>query len=183
MREIRVTVARLEDLGSFMDAANLVARGCSVIPIRTDSKKPAVTSWKAYQTRKPTVDELVDWFIGKPRNVAIVTGSISNIVVVDIEDDHSLAWARQHLPRTDKRVRTGGGGQHWYYRHPGTPVRNRVRIKADDPAVKIDIRADHGYVLAPGSIHPVTGRVYEGSGLASERVCQGSDLSPFQRPK
>ena len=25
--------------------------------------------------------------------------------------------------------------------------------------------------------------VSEGSGLASERVCQGSDLSPFQRPK
>jgi hypothetical protein len=25
--------------------------------------------------------------------------------------------------------------------------------------------------------------VHTGSGLASERVCQGSDLSPFQRPK
>ena len=161
MREIRVTVDRLADLGSFMDAANFVARGCSVIPVRTDSKKPAIASWKAYQTRKPTVDQLVEWFVGKPRNVALVTGEISSLVVVDIEDDRSLAWAREHLPCTDKRVRTGGGGEHWYYKHPGCPVKNKVRIKTGDPNIKIDIRGDGGYVLAPGSVHPETGRVYE----------------------
>ena len=33
-----------------------------------------------------------------------------------------------------------------------------------------------------GPSHPERHRS-TGSGLASERVCQGSDLSPFQRPK
>lgn len=160
MREIKVDVGRPEDLLTFVDAVTFTSKGLSVIPLRRDSKKPAIP-WKPYQRRVATNDELVEWFIGEPRNIGIVTGAISKIVVVDIEDSRSQMWACQHLPPTDVRVRTGGGGEHWYYKHPGCPVRNKVRVKTGDPGIKIDIRADGGYVLAPGSIHPVTGRRYE----------------------
>ncbi len=160
MRDITATVDTPADLLTFMDAVTFTSKGWSVIPVRRDAKKPAIP-WKEWQTRIATNDELVEWFIGPPRNIGIVTGAISKIVVVDIEDDRSLTWARHHLPRTDIRVRTGGGGEHWYYRHPGSPVRNKVRIKTPDPSIKIDIRADGGYVLAPGSVHPKTGRRYE----------------------
>ena len=161
MRTRQVTVERIEDLIPLVAAVTFAADGWSVIPLRRDSKKPAIPSWKPYQDRIATTDELIDWFIGAPRNVGILTGPISKIVVVDIEDAPSLAWAHAHLPPTDVRVRTGGGGEHWYYQHPGCPVRNKVRIKTGDPSVKIDIRADGGYVLAPGSVHPETGRTYE----------------------
>ena len=42
-------------------------------------------------------------------------------------------------------------------------------------ALEAAMRAEHD--------HPGANHLYIGSGLASERVCQGSDLSPFQRPK
>ena len=40
--------------------------GCSVIPIRLDgSKSPAISKWKQYQQRQPSLDELDAWFPNK----------------------------------------------------------------------------------------------------------------------
>ena len=59
-------------------------------------------------------------------------------------------------------------------------------------AVTYDYRAEHGDLLfqkvrdEPKGFRqrrPDGKGGWMGSGLASERVCQGSDLSPFQRPK
>ena len=57
------------------------------------------------------------------------------------------------------RTRTAKGF-HRYYRYPDVPVGNKVRIKTDDPRVRLDVRGDGGYVVAPGSIHP-SGVAYE----------------------
>ncbi|WP_193046818.1 bifunctional DNA primase/polymerase [Mycolicibacterium baixiangningiae] len=52
-------------------------------------------------------------------------------------------------------VQTGSGGWHLYYRHSGS-VRGKV-----DGIPGIDIKAGgRGYLVAPGSIHPDTGRPY-----------------------
>ena len=59
-------------------------------------------------------------------------------------------------------VRLGGNGPDW------RAWRDARREHADQT---IDARVE----FLEGFLH--------GSGLASERVCQGSDLSPFQRPK
>ena len=68
-------------------------RWFSVIPIdhpdettQTDPKRigkvPVMRSWKAFQTARPTDDDLVNWFgNGHRRNVAIVTGAVSGAVV------------------------------------------------------------------------------------------------------
>ena len=55
-------------------------------------------------------------------------------------------------------------GEHRFYRHPGGTVRNSVRIRTGDGAIKIDVRGDGAYVVAPGSVHQ-TGVVYERVGL------------------
>ncbi|MCP5115139.1 MAG: bifunctional DNA primase/polymerase, partial [bacterium] len=52
------------------------------------------------------------------------------------------------LPKTFT-VRTGGGGWHYYFLHPGGKVKS-VNGKI---APGIDIKADGGYVVGPGSIH------------------------------
>ena len=52
------------------------------------------------------------------------------------------------LPSTVES-RTGGGGRHLYFEHPGYPVRNRTGIGQG-----IDLRGDGGYVVAPPSLHP-----------------------------
>ncbi len=150
-------------------ARDLVARGVSVIPIDhpddtrvTDPQrvgKTPVIEWKRYQSTRPVDAELVDWFgTGRRRNVAIVTGTISNLVMVDGDSDEGLAWMRAHLPRTPMRTQTKKG-EHWAYRHPGARVPNKVRIRTGDPAIKIDVRGDGGYVVGPGSLH-VSGVTY-----------------------
>lgn len=123
--------------------------GFSVIPVGQD-KKPLI-KWEEYQKRKPTNEEIIKWAeIYKDLNIGIVTGNISDIVVVDIEAGGDTA----NLPPT-VISKTGGGGFHFYYKHPHSNVKNAVRIRD-----KTDIRGDGGYVIAPPSLHK-SGNRYE----------------------
>lgn len=95
-------------------------------------------------------------------NVAIATGQASGIVVVDIDPRHGGNDALDDLfvkhgafPDTAE-VMTGGGGRHFYFKHPGVEIRN----SAGKLGSGIDIRGDGGYVLAPPSSH-ISGGVYE----------------------
>ena len=132
----------------------------SVIPVRAHEKRPAIR-WMEYQQRFATDDEINEWFTKWPdSNVAIVTGSLSGIVVLDIDPRHAgdkslNQWEQQHrpLPRT-LEVKTGGGGRHLYFKHPGGLVRNRVGL-----APGVDFRGDGGCIVVPPSIHP-SGNVY-----------------------
>ncbi|TDW76423.1 bifunctional DNA primase/polymerase [Kribbella pratensis] len=93
--------------------------------------------------------------------LAVRTGAVSGLLVVDIDPDHggngsfATLIARRWVPRT-LNVRTGSWGTHLYYRHPGQHVPSRPM-----PGFKgIDIKADGGYVVLPPSTHHRTGRPY-----------------------
>jgi hypothetical protein len=136
------------------------ARGWSVVVVEPRGKRPIVR-WEEFQRRRPGEQELRKWLRRHPdANLAIVTGAVSGLVVLDVDPRHggvaSLArWERDHgaLPRTVE-VRTGGGGRHLYFAHPGGEVRNRVGL-----APGLDLRGDGGVVVAPPSLHP-SGRRY-----------------------
>ncbi|MDO8513939.1 MAG: bifunctional DNA primase/polymerase [bacterium] len=114
--------------------------GFSVIPVGGD-KKP-LGEWKKFQTERASPDQIRGWFDHRPdMNIGIVTGAISGIVVIDVEKDGSS----EGFPPTVTAF-TGGGGSHHYYKHPGVPVANGVRVRE-----LIDIRGDGGYVVAPPS--------------------------------
>jgi putative DNA primase/helicase len=143
---------------------DLLARGWSVIPVRHKSKIPSVR-WEEFQRRHATVDEHERWFSRQPFNVGIVTGKISGIFVVDCDSAAAVAWAGEHLPPCDLRVRTAKG-LHLYFPYSGErPMRNKVRVRFDGRPLDIDFRADGGYVVGPGSVHE-NGHVYarEGDG-------------------
>jgi len=80
-------------------------------------------------------------------------------------------------------VASGGGGWHLYYRHPGGTVPSRPL----PGYIGIDIKADGGYVVAPPSIHPSTGRPYRWvrPGPVEEMppplvdVCRAATAAPF----
>ena len=98
------------------------------------------------------------WCAG-PYNIAVATGSISGVIVLDIDPrnggDESLAELEaEHgaLPLT-WRVLTGGGGEHIYFAHPGG------HIEKPDFAAGINLKGDGGYVIAPPSRH-IAGRPY-----------------------
>lgn len=127
--------------------------GWSVIPIKAGTKLPAIARWKKYQTQRATLEEVQAW-CNAGHDVAIVTGSISGIVVLDLDSEEAIAEAkRRGLPDTPM-VKTGKG-MHVYFRHPGSDFPNKAAFLAG-----MDIRGDGGYVIAPGSTHE-NGHVYE----------------------
>lgn len=129
------------------EALDYLKQGYSVIPLHKRSKIASV-EWKIYQSRLPTVDELVAWFDNRDVNLGIITGSVSKVVVVDVDEERGgNALAMFNRFSTDMIARTGKG-YHLYYKHPGWLVENQVDIQPG-----IDIRADGGYVVAPPSIH------------------------------
>lgn len=124
-------------------ALQYLEQGYSVIPV--SGKKPLISSWVEFQNRKPTQEEIATWFSElNPTGIAIVTGKISGIVVVDVD----LGGSTENLPETLSAT-SGTGGRHFYYKHPGFPVKS----SAGQVGFKIDIRGDGGFIVAPPSMH------------------------------
>jgi hypothetical protein len=128
--------------------------GWSVIPIEPRGKRPLVR-WQVYQHRRPEATEIAEWFRRWPNaNIAIVTGVVSGLVVLDLDPRHGADASRQELERKHGAIpetveaRTGGGGRHIYFAHPGELLHNRVGL-----APGVDLRGDGGYVVAPPSVH------------------------------
>jgi hypothetical protein len=86
--------------------------------------------------------------------LAVRTGRAFEIAVVDIDPRNGGRVLPDLMPPT-RAVRTGSGGWHLYYRHPGGRLAAKLH---GHPG--IDLKADGGYVVAPPSIHPSTGRPY-----------------------
>jgi hypothetical protein len=140
-------------------AREYARRGWSVVPVEHAGKRPLV-AWMELQTRRASLDEIEAWFSRQPQaNVGVVTGAVSGVVVLDVDAAHGgmdsiAAWEAQHGPLpTTVEARTGGGGRHVYFLHPGQNVPNRVAI-----APGVDIRGDGGCIVAPPSAHASGGR-------------------------
>lgn len=141
-------------------ALDYAGRGWSVVPIEPGGKRPLVR-WEELQQRRASPAELHDWLARWPdANVGIVTGSISGLLVLDVDPRHDgseslAALEAEHgaLPATVEAL-TGGGGRHLYFAHPGGVLRNRVGLRPG-----IDLRGDAGLVVAPPSRH-ASGRSY-----------------------
>lgn len=127
--------------------------GFSLIPLKAAGKVPYI-AWQAHQKRRAPRSKIEAWYKATPNaNIGIVTGAISELVVLDLDSADAIAEAeRRGLPDT-LTVRTGKG-RHVYFRHPGHAVNNRAGFLEG-----MDIRGDGGYIVAPGSIHP-SGAVY-----------------------
>src|SRR5262245_22163022 len=103
----------------------LVPAGFSAIPIGPN-KRPAIASWKAYQTRLPTREEWTGWVASRRCGLAIVLGSVSgNAEVIDFDDVSVLRlWydlVEAIAPGLVSRlviVQTPRKGRHLYYRCP-----------------------------------------------------------------
>jgi len=128
--------------------------GYNAIPVDSRHKGGAPFPWKPYQSERVTEAQARDWWTQYPRHgIAILTGAISGCIVLDLDrhGDNDGIQAAESLYGWEPEgplVRTGGGGLHAYYKHPGIHVGNATGIISG-----VDVRGDGGFVYAPPSIH------------------------------
>ncbi len=131
-------------------AYEYLIRGISIIPVCRKTKKPYF-SWKEYQERLPTEAEIASWFAKWPdTNIAIITGKLSKVIVVDVDGEKGKETARLLALSLSPMCFTGKG-YHIYYKYPDGVDISNFQCRKDLPG--IDLRAEGGYVVAPPSIH------------------------------
>jgi len=129
-----------------------LAQGLNVIP--TIGKVPALKTWSEFQTRFATNQDLHGWqYAANATGLAVVTGKLSGVVVVDIDDLnklHEFEWPETVKART-------GRGIHLYFAYPDVE-----HIKSMSGLVSgVDVKADGGLATLPPSEHFATGKKYE----------------------
>lgn len=120
----------------------------SVIPIQPKGKKPLI-KWEKHQKEKAEPETIKTWARQWPdMNIAIVTGKISNLTVVDVDSLKGEAALNALLPDslTTPIALTPSGGEHFFFRHHAG-LGNATRFITDT-----DLRGNGGYVVAPPSV-------------------------------
>jgi len=120
--------------------------GFSIIPVQ-QSKKPYI-AWEKYQNQKANENQIKEWWSKYPNaNVAIVTGKISNLLVIDIDSEEGIQELNDQISGTIIMpvAESPGGGFHYYFQHvEGITVGSRF-IK------DCDFRGQGGYIIVPPS--------------------------------
>jgi replicative DNA helicase len=110
-------------------------------------------SWKSLMVKRPTEDNLRTWFMrSSGKGLALVTGSLSGVIVLDFDGDEGSRLVEQLALRP--HVQTGSGGYHVYFQHPGHSVRtlnSKAKQELGQRWSGLDIRADGGYAILPPS--------------------------------
>ncbi|NJL55576.1 bifunctional DNA primase/polymerase [bacterium] len=160
--------------------------GWSVIPLFGDAnpargKAPALSSWKAYQSRLATRQELLLWSqSGEAQALGIVLGAVSGMAVLDIDDAATDAAFRRCCPDLAETlvVVSGNRGQpHYYYRLP-VMARAGVRHVTSWHIPGADFKAEGGYVVAPGTV--IDGRCWQVRDDVAPRKLSEADLSRLE---
>ena len=152
-------------------ATALASRGFRVFPLQINGKTPAFEGWtesasndpeRVFATwSEPLTHEPAHWNIGllTGKSVGADAGDTRRLVVFDIDRKQGrdggpafeLIQETEFLPDKTLAVKTPSGGEHHYYLAPeGVNLGNSAGKLAEG----IDVRAHHGYVVAPGSVVP-----------------------------
>ena len=139
----------------------ITTRGWAVFPCFPRSKTPATDHGlkDAVADGKAALDlwEAVwrKWRIPSAQiNIAVATGAQSGIFVLDVDGEKGRGALAQleiehgALPETLTSVTRNG--RHFYFQHPGRPIRNSQSKLGEG----LDIKGDGGTAMLPPSVHP-----------------------------
>jgi len=129
----------------------------SLIPI--NSEKEPYIYWKPFQYKKANIEDVFDWYNKFcDVNIGIVTGNISKLAVIDVDDLNLLPELEELLPEIRKttRVRTRRG-YHYYFSLNGEYVESTNSLFGK----KLELKSNGTYVVAPPSIIKNYQYVYE----------------------
>lgn len=144
--------------------------GCGVPTCATPGKHPigALVN-RGLHNASAFSAHITNWWTQWPdANIAIRTGSASNLVVIDLDDrpndgrEGMATWRRLvtaynygQSPETVEAI-TGGGGRHLYFIAPPGVL---IVSSKDHLGPGVEVKAEGGYVVAPPSTH-ISGRAY-----------------------
>jgi putative DNA primase/helicase len=132
--------------------------GFAMIPVG-HNKVPLVRQWQRIKAG-PFLEQ--EWVRQPSRNLGCVTGSASQVVVLDVDVSHgqngmeSLKLLEERfgtLPKTPT-VRTPSGGEHYYFRYAGPSLKRRIKFREG-----LDFLAEESYAMLPPSVG-ANGRAY-----------------------
>lgn len=153
------------EIASVRDWALRYAKmGWPVFPLSGKHPLPQSNGFKDASTDEAKVGKM--WKTGSHYNVGIATGFAFWVLDIDLKtggDDslESLELKHGKLPPTLQQI-TGTGGRHYLFQVPQDLT---VKNSAGAVAPGIDVRGVGGYIVAPPSVHPDTGRNYAWDGL------------------
>lgn len=159
-------------------ALRFATQGIVVVPVASDgSKRPGLSSWKEFQDRQPTQDELLAWFNNdQVQGLGVITGPISgNLLMIEFEG--RAVEQKLHL-RAAEAIKAAGfeelwqsvvdgyteatpsGGIHFLVKVDGPAIDGNTKLASkpgEDGGCLIETRAAGGFsICAPsgGTAHP-----------------------------
>jgi len=150
---------------------NDVLKGRKIFPCKPNRKRPLTP--RGYKDASSDVGVIETWWSNHPdANIGLCTGKDANLIVVDI-DVKSNAGGMESLQKLEAEfgkldtlvATTPSGGLHYYFAFPqeAKTIKCMVALRKG-----IDIRADGGYVVAPGS--SIDDKLYEFEDIDKEIV-------------
>jgi hypothetical protein len=148
-------------------ALNYQEHGLSVVPANIKQKMPALDTWKEYQQRRPTAEEITNWFSHK-RDLGIITGKVSDnteIIDFDADPERPLVFQQWRMiieseaPELFARLyveSTQNDGQHVIYRCPEVKIPGNLKLakrKVGEKKEKtlIETRGEGGFCIVSPS--------------------------------
>ncbi|MDI6808427.1 MAG: bifunctional DNA primase/polymerase [Candidatus Eisenbacteria bacterium] len=133
------------------NAIRYLKMGLPVFPVGWDKnhkkRKTPLVPWRGYATALPSEDDIRHWWTRWPdAGIGLAVGKLTGFLVIDAEHDADMSLFRL-LDIETPRVRTGGGGWHFYFKNETTG--NSV----GKIAPRYDVKTEGGYVLLPPSPH------------------------------
>jgi len=136
--------------------------GRKIIPCKKNARVP--NTLHGYKDASSSLEQIEAWWELNPNdNIGLVTGKDTNLVVIDV-DVKDNARGMESLEQLEKEcgqfdtlmVHSPSGGRHYYFEYPQGDYDIRCRVGVRDG---IDIRANGGHIVAPGSI--IDGNPYQ----------------------
>jgi hypothetical protein len=146
----------------------IIGLGYNLIP---GNYKTPLGKWKRWQTERISKGQYKEWLLNpwqiSPVNWFFLTGTkpyndALPLIALDADDEEAARLVEECCPATRlKTIRGESGREHYLYRRPDKPdyIKQRTKTTIDGVTYNLDLKADHNYVVAPGSQHS-TGDLY-----------------------
>lgn len=169
-------IYKIANSESVLEAAlGYLEHGFSIVPLT--GKQPSIMyttkaghdvrfKWTSMQVKRAAMSHVHNWYERDwLQNVGIVCGTVSNnLVVIDLDGQDAVRDFEAHfgdIYYDTYRVISGSGeGGHIYMYVKDLPPTTRTK--------GFELRANGCYVVAPPSVHPVTGSKYRANGDVQE---------------